>query len=1105
MKHEIHKTPEERQADGIANNNQLLNQISLKTDVTNAVVSRVNSGIQNVGNSIGGALSELSKKTDQTNELLQARPEVQKVEIDGLISFLSHVKTFEGAKGDTGEKGDPGQKGETGANGMPGRDGKDGAPGKDGLDADPEAVVDLLNTKFNVLDFKVLKNVPDFQKSGQHQMGEGGGASLLSRLTDVSITSPANGDALVYNSTTGKWTNGTGSTGSWSTTGNSGLSASTNFIGNTDAVDLVFRRDNTEYARLTTQGTNKSFSVERLLQVNTNQTGTSQYYVYQDNGSFGTWNGTNFNTGNPARYSSLKDILVITHLGESSGENSDGFSIVGIAAPVDTGPTNSTVNPRESTLTLTRTSTNSTASVGSRQFSEGIELYNNKYSGEPYGSGKTFGIGMFKTGYPDGSFNSYYREFKIRYYQAALFTANPPTSFDTYATDIMRIFPVSEVVDVGDPTDSERVTYAQMLLPNTHLDVMDNHAISLYETNANSATATFNAATNVNTTTDIITVSSTANMYTGAKIFFTNQSTAITADIDNRQSTSDTYGTIANRGTHYTNFYFAIVVSGTQIRVATTYDDAMNGRYADLITAGVGSATIEIPQRIKIKAPAALSTNLDFVLPSTAGTAGYFLKTDGAGNTSWDAVVSGITIGDTVTSGTDTRVLFINGTVLAQSANFTFNTSTNLLSLGATGSVSALNLQLGGTSGTGLYAASQAAYIATRSVARVGFGVATGAGQYGSIFGKVTDYSSAAYGSAETMAILVDDSIVTNPSWVQNVAASSNASFAPTYLFSRSRGSLASPTSTSDGDIIANLQFNGFTSGGVQSAYLRVIQDGSTGGNAPTKFVLYTNAGSGSPVARFVIDKNGDTLPASDGSYKLGNGTLNWLALYLSSNSTINFNNGDVVLTHSSNTLTLTGGTLVVPSAGITVGSGTISLSGNLTTSGANALTITTVGTTSIGLPLSGYVQSAVYHSTATTGNSAGAETDIYSYTLPANTIQSGGTECIHIRAALGFGSGVSADKRIRAYLNGQLIYDSGAVSTVSASNSIDGYIFYTSSTSAKVDFIRINSVSGDSNDQNSGTAITSLDFTASQVLKITGSGTNANDVAGRACVFEIM
>ena len=41
--------------------------------------------------------------------------------------------------------------------------------------------------------------------------GGSGSASSLSDMTDVDILSPSDGDTLVYNATTGKWENGSGS------------------------------------------------------------------------------------------------------------------------------------------------------------------------------------------------------------------------------------------------------------------------------------------------------------------------------------------------------------------------------------------------------------------------------------------------------------------------------------------------------------------------------------------------------------------------------------------------------------------------------------------------------------------------------------------------------------------------------------------------------------------------------------------------------------------------------------------------------------------------------------------------------------------------------
>jgi len=52
--------------------------------------------------------------------------------------------------------------------------------------------------------------------------------------------------------------------------------------------------------------------------------------------------------------------------------------------------------------------------------------------------------------------------------------------------------------------------------------------------------------------------------------------------------------------------------------------------------------------------------------------------------------------------------------------------------------------------------------------------------------------------------------------------------------------------------------------------------------------------------------------PVTSDGVALGTGSLMWSDLFLASAGVVNFNNGDVVLTHSSNTLTMTGGALTV-------------------------------------------------------------------------------------------------------------------------------------------------------------------------------------------------
>jgi len=62
--------------------------------------------------------------------------------------------------------------------------------------------------------------------------------------------------------------------------------------------------------------------------------------------------------------------------------------------------------------------------------------------------------------------------------------------------------------------------------------------------------------------------------------------------------------------------------------------------------------------------------------------------------------------------------------------------------------------------------------------------------------------------------------------------------------------------------------------------------------------------------------------PGVSDAAALGTTALMWSDAFLASGAVINFNNGDVTITHSANTLTLAGGNLVIPDAG-TIGSAT--------------------------------------------------------------------------------------------------------------------------------------------------------------------------------------
>jgi len=88
------------------------------------------------------------------------------------------------------------------------------------------------------------------------------------------------------------------------------------------------------------------------------------------------------------------------------------------------------------------------------------------------------------------------------------------------------------------------------------------------------------------------------------------------------------------------------------------------------------------------------------------------------------------------------------------------------------------------------------------------------------------------------------------------------------------------------------------------------------------------------------LEVTGNLLPNADATYDLGSTSLGWNDLHLGSAGILNFNNGDVLITHSANTLTVSGGTFAT--AALTASTGVFS--GILKTDDATDATSATDG-----------------------------------------------------------------------------------------------------------------------------------------------------------------
>jgi len=186
----------------------------------------------------------------------------------------------------------------------------------------------------------------------------------------------------------------------------------------------------------------------------------------------------------------------------------------------------STANPRESTITLSRRFFTGTTGAGATANSEFVEFFNNKYAGYPYGGGKRFGINVGSSGT-----TARYRDFGINFY-------DPTESIATRETPIMNITPT---VQSG---NTKKVDYANIEFENANVIMGNDHYIELH---SNTGTLTFSNSTDINTTTNVITVSSTTNLWTGQRVIISGASTEPESNTDNRNTADvdDGTGTIS--------------------------------------------------------------------------------------------------------------------------------------------------------------------------------------------------------------------------------------------------------------------------------------------------------------------------------------------------------------------------------------------------------------------------------------------------------------------------------------------------------------------------------------------------------------------------------
>jgi len=324
---------------------------------------------------------------------------------------------------------------------------------------------------------------------------------------------------------------------------------------------------------------------------------------------------------------------------------------------------------------------------------------------------------------------------------------------------------------------------------------------------------------------------------------------------------------------------------------------------------------------------AASAGDVDSILPTQTGNSGKYLTTDGT-NSSW-ATVSGS--GDVVgpASSTDNALAVFNGTTGKLLENSTVSLTATALSPITTDTVT---LGTASLQWSDLFMAEGGVINFDNgdlTLTQTGNELALAGGAF---LTPDLFISSGAFSAISTFVVPAGTQFTPHLQVVDGSSASASIGFArfsgasatvaPQFGWAKSRGSTVGDyTVVASGDLLGAMTWAGADGTDfAAAAAIQVLVDGTPGNNdMPGRIVFSTTADGASAVTdRIIIDSSGALKPASNDGSALGNTTNQFSDLFLAEGGVINWDNGDVTITQTSNVLAIAGITDVTVAGNVT-------------------------------------------------------------------------------------------------------------------------------------------------------------------------------------------